>query len=121
MTRPRFLADHDYDEDILDGLLRHQPDIDVVLAREVEMSRSPDPEFLDYAAREGRIVLSHDRNTLIGHAYQRLTAGLPMPGLFVSRQRVIGPLVGDLLTIWGASEAYEWEGMIVYLPLDARR
>ena len=43
---------------------------------------TPDPDILARAAAEGRIVLTHDRNTMTGFAATRVNAGQPMPGLF---------------------------------------
>jgi hypothetical protein len=121
VSRPLFLADNDYDDDIVDLVLRFQPDVDIELARDVDLARAPDPEVLEFAAREGRIVLSHDRSTMIGFASQRVQAALRMPGLFISPQRLITPVAHDLLAVWGASAAEEWEGMIVHLPFKAVR
>jgi len=53
----------------------------------VELSATLDPILLDWAARENRIVLSHDVSTMVGFAYDRVKAGQPIPGLFeVNRQ-----------------------------------
>lgn len=81
------------------------------------MAKSPDPRLLVYAADDGLIVLSHDRNTLVGFAGQRIRAGLPMPGLFVSPQRLVRPVIESVLLLWTASDAEEWEGCVGYPPM----
>ena len=55
---------------------------------------------------------------MAGHGYDRLRAGLFMPGLLLAAQDdPVAPIIESLLTIWFASEAEEWFGVIWYLPL----
>ena len=60
VSQPRFLADHDLNEQILDGLLRREPAVEVVRAREVRIQDRSDDEVLQYAANKGFLVISHD-------------------------------------------------------------
>jgi len=83
MSRPRFLADQNLDEDIVRGLLRHEPAAEFMLARDMGVDRLPDDALLQFAADQRLIVVSHDVNTLRHAGYERLRAGLPMPGLFL--------------------------------------
>ncbi len=53
MSRPRFLADNDVNDHLVDGVLRREPNIEFVRAREVGLAAKRDPEVLDYAARHG--------------------------------------------------------------------
>jgi len=118
MSRPRFLADHDLNEHILDGVLRREPAVDFVRVRDVSLSDRPDPEVLAYAAAQGLLVVSHDVNTMPGHAQARLAAGQPLAGLLMVRQtHPIAPVIDSLVLIWSASEAEEWQNQIVFLPL----
>jgi hypothetical protein len=39
------------------------------------MDNTPDPDVLEWAAREGRILLTHDVNTMLGHAWDRVRLG----------------------------------------------
>ena len=73
MSRPRFLADHDLNDHIVDGVLRREPIISFVRARDVGFGDRPDDDVLDYAAEHGLIVVSHDVNTIP----VTLTADLP--------------------------------------------
>ena len=38
--------------------------------------------MLEWAATEGRVLLTHDVNTLTAFAYERIAQGLTMPGVF---------------------------------------
>jgi hypothetical protein len=78
----------------------------------------PDSELLEYAAREGWLVISHDVNTMPRHVRTRLEAGQTIAGLLMVRQpQPIGPVIDCLILIWSASEAHEWENQICFLPL----
>ena len=51
-------------------------------------------------------------------AYARLTAGQPMPGVFVLNARLpIKQAIDELLLIDACSEQKEWAGLVLYLPL----
>jgi hypothetical protein len=80
----RLLADENCNGSIVRGLLRRQPDVDVVRVQDVvELSGADDRTVLAWAATEGRVLLTHDQHTVPKYAYERIVAGLPMPGVFV--------------------------------------
>lgn len=118
MSRPRFLADHDLNEHIIDGVLRREPSLELNRARDLGLSDRLDPEVLSHAAREGLIVVSHDVNTMPGFAQARMASGQMIGGLLMVRQsQPIGPIIDSLILIWSASEAEEWQNQIRFLPL----
>jgi hypothetical protein len=45
-----------------------------------------DPALLDLAAQEGRIVITHDRGTMLRYFTDRLRKGQPCSGIFVVPQ-----------------------------------
>ena len=116
----RFVADEDVAAMIVRGIRRLDPAIDIVRVQEVGLLGADDPEILEWAAKEGRGVLSRDRATMRKAAVERIQAGIPMPGLFLlkrkwrtSRRRIMD----DLILIARCSEAAEWDWRIEYLPL----
>jgi len=114
----RYAADENFNNDILRGLRRRDDRLDVVRVQDVGLSGILDPILLDWAARESRVILSHDVSTMVGFAYDRVKAGQPMPGLFeVSRQIPLGEVIEDLLLLARCSLEGEWEGQVLYLPL----
>lgn len=118
MSRPRFLADHDLNEHIIDGVLRREPAVEFVRSRDVGLSDRPDSEVLAFAAANNFLVVSHDVNTMPNQAYTRLAAGDPMRGLLMVRQlQPIAPVIDSLVLIWSASEAEEWQDQVRFLPL----
>ena len=77
----RFQADNDLKFGIVKAVRRREPAIDFMSAQEAGLDGLPDPELLDRAAREGRVVVSHDRRTMIDHFH--LVAGKSSPGLLI--------------------------------------
>lgn len=118
MSRPRFLADHDLNEHVIDGVLRREPALEFLRVRDVGLSDRPDSEVLAFAADNGFLVISHDVNTMPAQAYARVAADQPMRGLLMVRQsQPIAPVIENLVLIWSASEAEEWESQVHFLPL----
>jgi Domain of unknown function (DUF5615) len=114
----KLLADENFNNDVLRGVLRQNPNVDIVRVQDVGLTAVDDPSILEWCAKEGRILLTHDVATMTRYAYDRVKAELPMPGVFeVSRQVPIGVVIEELLIIVECSEAEEWEGQVRYLPL----
>jgi len=115
--RLRFQADADFNQKIVAGIRRREPAIDFQSAREGGVIGRPDPEVLAQAASEGRVLVSHDRQTMPGH-FWHLIEKQPSPGLVIISQDLdIGRAIEELLLVWAASESEEWENAIIFLPL----
>ena len=79
---------------------------------------TPDPDILEWAAREDRQILTRDRTTMVSYAYDRVIAGMPMPGVFVIPENMrIGQAVLDLETLALASDSIDWHDRVIFLPL----
>lgn len=118
MSRLRFLADHDLNEQIVTGVLRREPLVEFVRVRDIGYNQRPDAEVLEYATSEGHVIVSHDVNTMPAAAYERLANGADVSGLLMVRQTdPVAQIIEDLLLIWSASEAEEWRGQVQFLPL----
>ena len=114
----RFLADESFSGDVVRALQRRMPTIDLWTVWDANLDQTPDPDVLQWAADDGRIVLTSDKKTMLGFAYARVEAGLPMPGVFYAKhQAEMGPIIFDLLLIAQASEPAEWANRVVHLPL----
>lgn len=118
MTQFRLATDEDFDNRILRGLLRRLPDLDIIRVQDVGLRGAHDPIILAWAAREQRVLLTHDLRTMPHFAQKRIMAGDPMAGLiWVAQSLPIGEAIEDILTIIEATELEEWENWIEYLPL----
>src|SRR5262245_1255700 len=87
MSRPRFLADQDFNEHIVRGVQREEPAVEFLLARDAGIEEQPDLEVLAHAAAQGLIVVSPDVNTMTAAAMTGLAAGEPLAGLILVHQR----------------------------------
>jgi hypothetical protein len=64
------------------------------------------------------VLVTHDVATLSQHAWERVAAGEPMPGVVaVSRTGAVAQAIDDLLLIAECGLPEEWEGHVRYLPL----
>ncbi len=114
----KFLADENFDHKTLAGLKRREPDLDIVAVQEVGLRGVDDPQVLEWAAREDRIVVTHDVLTFADFAYERVAAGLPMTGAIEIPESVArSVIIDELILVAGASEPHDWENLVVYLPL----
>lgn len=114
----KFLADENFNNDILRGLVRRVPELDLLRVQDVGLAGADDPTVLEWAAGQGRVLLTHDVATITHFAYERLVRGEPMPGVFeVPVAMSVGELIDELVLIFHCSLSSEWDGQVRYLPL----
>ena len=114
----RFLADENFNGKLLAGLRAKLPEIDIVRVQDTDKITSSDPELLAWAAEQGRILLTHDVQTVAGFAYDRVREGLPMPGIVEVRiTRSLGVTIDELALMIGASDPEEFQNQVRYIPI----
>jgi predicted nuclease of predicted toxin-antitoxin system len=112
----RLLSDENFNGEIVRGLFRAHPTIDLVRVQDVGLSAADDSAILALAAENSRVLLTHDIATMPGFAYARVSAGQPMPGVFIVNDRAaIGQSIDDVLLYALYSKESEWEGQVLYL------
>jgi len=112
------LLDENLNHRILRGLLRAIPHLDHTLTAKAGLKGAEDPAVLDFAAKEKRVLVTHDLRTIPKHAYERVKAGLPMPGIIaVPDDMAIGRAIDDLTIIVECAEPSEFQSLVIYLPL----
>jgi hypothetical protein len=113
----RLLADENFNADIVRGLRRRLPEIDAPRIQDVGMRGVDDEAVLEWAAGEGRLVLTHDVSTLIGFAWKRVAIGGRHAGVVaVSQQAPVGAVVADLVLLAECSADDEWANQISFRP-----
>ncbi len=101
---------------IFQGVRLRLPDLDIVRVQDVGLRTFRDPKVLDFAAKEGRIMLTHDVSTMRGFAIERITSGKPMPGLIeIGQNFPVGRAIEEIVLIAECSRASEWNDQIVRL------
>lgn len=114
----RLAADENFNNDIIRGLFRRKSDVDLVRVQDVGLSGADDPTILEWAARQRRVLVTHNVSTLSKHGYERLATGRPMPRVFeVGTALSMGRAIEDLVLIVECSLEGEWDGQVRYLPL----
>ncbi len=114
----KLAADENFNNNIVRGILRRQPDADIVRIQDVGLSGAHDSIVLEWAAKEQRVLLTHDVTTITKYAYERTRLRKPMPGVFeLGRTTPIGIAIEDILLLIECSLEGEWSGQVRYLPL----
>lgn len=113
----RFQADADLNADIVAGVLRREPRVDFRSAHEANLRGVTDREVLALAAREHRILVTHDRRTM-PHHFAEFVRQQTSPGVILIAQSVsVRVAIDELLLVWAASDSKEWRNILVELPL----
>ncbi len=114
----KLVSDENFNGDILRGLFRRRPDLDIVRVQDIGLKATPDPDILAWAAVESRILLTHDRDTMPFFAYERVRAGQPMPGVFlVSDMMPIGQAIDEVLLAVDCLTSEEFKNFVRFFPL----
>lgn len=112
----RFQADSDLNQVIVKALLRLEPAIDFQTAHDANLRGALDPEVLAYAAKEGRVLVSHDITTMPRHFGEFIQSADSAGVLVAVQEAQIQKIVEDLLLIWMVDEAEDWVNRIRILP-----
>ncbi len=113
----RFQGDYDLRGAIVKGLRRRQPAIDFQTGHDAGLEGRDDPFVLALAAREGRMLVSHDRKSMPNH-FADFISNNDSPGVVIAPQDLpIGLAIEELLILWETSEAEEWINSIFSIPL----
>lgn len=115
----RFIADENFNYNIIKELKNRQPELDIVCLQDIGLSGIDDAKLLEWASQEGRILLTHDVTTITEFANQRIAQELHIPGIFaISIDVTSDRAIADILLLAECSNDGEWEGQIRYLPLS---
>jgi|SRR6185295_3421373 len=114
----KLAADENFDNRIIQGLRRRSSALDVVRVQDASLTSADDPTVLAWAAREGRILMTHDVKTIPRFCFARVLAGESMPGVFeVPKSMPLGQAIEELLLLVEGGLEGEYEGKVFYLPL----
>lgn len=115
----RFLADANLRHAIVTGCRRVEPTIDFCSAVEADLEGLADLDVLALAARQDRILVTHDFQTMPLHFGQFLATYGRSPGvLLVSQSLPVAIAIEELVLIWSASDHADWRDRILRIPLS---
>lgn len=113
----RFQADADFNQIIVRAILRREPTFDFQTAQAAQLSGLKDEDVLAIAAKEDRILVTHDRKTIPVH-FADFIASQKSPGVLIVPQKLpVAHVIEDMMLIWAATEPKEWINRIRSLPL----
>ncbi len=114
----RLASDENLHGRLVRMLQRQSPRLDLVRINDAGLRGEDDPTVLAWAATENRILLTHDRQTMIDFAFDRVRQDMAMPGLFVvDDEASFNLIVSDILLLNEASEQDEWPDRVLFLPM----
>lgn len=120
VSKLTFAADENLDQRIVTALRRQLTGVDLIRVHDAGLRGEEDPVILEWAASEGRILLTHDVQTMPAFAYERLNAGLSFPGVLAIHQKSpIGAVVADLELIALTVEPQELVEQVWFLPFPS--
>jgi hypothetical protein len=113
----RLPVDENLNDDLIRGVLRRKPTLDLVRVQDVGLRTVDESSVLEWAARERRITLTHDVKTMPAFASDHIRRNHAMPGMFVvSQQAALATVIADLLLIANCSDGKEYDHQVIYLP-----
>ena len=115
----KWLADENFRNAIVRGLLRKAPSLDIVRAQDVpEISSQDDRVLLRFATAEGRVVVTHDVSTMIPAMREQMRLeSRCTPIVMVPDSMPIGAAVDDILVLDGCAVEADWAAGVIYIPL----
>ncbi len=114
----RFLTDEDFDGRIVRGLQRRVPDIDIARCQDVGLRTLHDRQLLDFAAKNDRVLLTHDIRTMSAFAAERIARSQKMPGIILVPQDVpIRQVIEEIELIALCAEPEDLIDQIKRIPL----
>jgi len=83
----RFQADADLNQITVLATTRREPSLDFLTANAADLAGRKDPEVLAIAAREGRVLVSHDQKTMPRH-FAEFIVHTSCPGVLIVPQHL---------------------------------
>ena len=112
-----FLADADLKFQIIVAVRQLEPAVDFLSANEASLAGMKDPQVLLYAAQHGRMLVTHDRDTMPKHFYSFIKSH-QSPGIIVIPQSLrTSAAANDLVLMCAASKPEEWANQVVWFPV----
>jgi hypothetical protein len=102
---------------IVSALIRRNPQVDFRTAADASLDGLDDLAVLRLAARDHRILVTHDSKTMPRH-FASFIESAASPGVIIVPQSLpVSRAVEDLLLIAAVTSPEDWVNRICYLPL----
>ncbi len=115
----RYVLDENLPPRLTTALRRLAPSVDVLRGGDAGAPAlgTPDPDLLRYLQAAQRLLVTANRASMPGHVRDHLVADGHHWGVFRVRPRTtVWRLAEELHLVWQASEAEEWQDMLIWIP-----
>ncbi len=110
------LIDENFNHRILRGVRLRIRRLDSVVAQSAGLGGADDALVLSWAAEQGRVIVTHDRQTLPKFAYDRVRSNQRMPGVIVVGDEMpIGRAIEDLTIYLECGSPQDFENFVLFL------
>lgn len=114
----KIFLDQNFNHRILRGLSRRIPNLDFVTTQILDKQEEVDPQLLNLAFDENRVIVTHDKKTFPKYAYDKIMKGENISGvLIVPKTMAIGEAIDELEIIILCSSENEYENRVEFLPI----
>ena len=113
------LADECFDNDIVRGLFRRAPGLDLVRVQDVkQIAGCDDTSLLAWATENEYVLLTHDVTTMVPALLPRWQGDSSCaPIVLVPDSLPVGTVIEEILLLEQCSEEADWAAGVIYLPL----
>jgi hypothetical protein len=116
----RYLLDEHVDHTLRAQLIRHASDLIVWVIGDPGAPKpgTLDPDILLWCEANSFFLVTNNRKSMPVHLQDHLATGHHVPDILtLNPDMTLGATIDELLLIWGASEAEEYQDLLLYLPL----
>jgi hypothetical protein len=116
-----YLLDENVPRALQTALSRKAPELPVwrVGGRGAPPRGTPDPEILRWCEERKVVLVTNNRGSMPVHLQHHLAQGRHVPGIFIMDTGVsLAETADELVLIAGATEPYEHQDLIRFLPLS---
>jgi predicted nuclease of predicted toxin-antitoxin system len=114
--RVRYQADNDLRKAIVLGLMRREQQVDFRSSQASHLDGKSDAEVLALTATEGRILVSHDFQTMPKQFLQFTRRQISPRVLLIRQDLPVAEALESLFMIWHISEMDEWKNRLCLIP-----
>jgi len=114
----KLLIDENLDQRILRGVRLRVPDLFYTLVQETALAGAQDAALLEWAAATQRVVVTHDRKTMLRTVHLRMRSGQSTAGLVIVRKELpLARAIEDLVLLLQCCTQADLENQVVFIPL----
>jgi len=114
----KLLIDENLDQRILRGVQLRIPGLRYRLVQETSLAGAQDAALLEWAAVNPHVLVTHDRNTMLKAAYDRIRSRQKIAGLVIVKKELpLAKAIEDLILLVECCTETDFEDQVLFIPL----